>query len=158
MSVPEVIPIKHEPDYRTSTIGRWSGGQFFASVTGAFSEGWTGGDWEKHRRWCAVLHRFDGAGRHLDSRIEFTGTTADGERSVVDAATRLLDAWLDALPERQYQDIAVAPFTLEYEGVRFGLVVEGRENEEGEEVPDVWVELYPDGLGFSAPWDGEYDT
>ncbi|MER6100069.1 hypothetical protein ABT154_30285 [Streptomyces sp. NPDC001728] len=158
MSVPEIIPIRYEPDYRTRTIGRWRGGQFFASVTGAFSEGWIGGDWEKRRRWCAVLHRFDGAGRHLDSRIEFTGTSADGERRVIDAASGLLDEWLDALPERQYQDIAIAPFTVQCEGVRFGLVLEDDGAEEDGEARGVWAEFYPDGLGFSAPWDGEYDT
>ncbi|MEU4271067.1 hypothetical protein [Streptomyces sp. NPDC026092] len=156
MSVPEVIPIGHEPDYRTSTIGRWQGGQFFASVTSTLPEGPLGDDWQSQKRWCAVLHRFDGAGRHLDSRIQFTGTTADGERKVIAAALQLLDAWLDALPERAYEDIAIAPFAVRFEGALFGLVLEGRE--EGGEEDSVWAEFYPDGLGFSPPWDGQYDT
>ncbi|MFE5675478.1 hypothetical protein ACFQ7B_04965 [Streptomyces erythrochromogenes] len=159
MSVPEVIPIRHEPDYRTSTIGRWQGGQFFASVTAAFPEGWNGDDWQSQQRWCAVLHRFDGAGRHLDSRIQFTGTTADGERKAIDAAQLLLAEWLDALPERQYQDITIAPFEVRFEGALFGLVVEEDVDEEDEEEDDgVWAEFYPDGLGFTAPWNGCYDT
>ncbi|MET9622761.1 hypothetical protein ABZZ37_18645 [Streptomyces sp. NPDC006464] len=45
MSVPEIIPIRHEPDYRTSIIGLWQGGRFFASITAAFPEGWSGDDW-----------------------------------------------------------------------------------------------------------------
>ncbi|MFD7630724.1 hypothetical protein ACFV7Q_32675 [Streptomyces sp. NPDC059851] len=158
MSVPEVIPIRHEPDYRTSTIGRWQGGQFFASVTAAFPEGWSGDDWQSHKRWCAVLHRFNEAGKHLDSRIQFTGTTADGEEKVITAARRLLDEWLDALPERQYQDIAIAPFEVRFEGALFGLIPEEDEDEEGEDTDRVWMEFYPDELGFQAPWDGSYDT
>ncbi|GAA3024445.1 hypothetical protein GCM10020229_39650 [Kitasatospora albolonga] len=165
MSVPEVIPIRHEPDYRTSTIGRCRGGQFFASVTATLPEDWSDGDWQSRKRWYSVLHRFDEAGRHLDSRIQFTGTTADGERKAVDAAGLLLAEWLDALPDRQYQDIAIAPFEVRFEEALFGLVVEededGEPGEEGEEEGEgrgVWVELYPDGLGFTAPWDGCYDT
>ncbi|MFB7365815.1 hypothetical protein [Streptomyces hydrogenans] len=156
MSVPEVIPIAYEPDYRTSTIGRWDGGQFLASVTAAFPEGPdTGDDWRERKRWYAVLHRFDEAGGHLESTIESTGTTAEGERRAVEAARRLLDGWLEALPGRRYESIAVAPFAVRCEGALFGLVVEAHAEDGGE--PD-WVELYPDGLGFSAPWDGLYDT
>ncbi|MGW6690696.1 hypothetical protein [Streptomyces sp. NPDC054961] len=160
MSVPEVIPIRYEPDYRTNTIGRWQGGQFFASVTAAFPEGWSGDDWQSQKRWCAVLHRFDEAGLYLDSRIQFTGTTADGEQKAIDAARLLLGEWLDALPERRYQDIAIAPFAVRFEGSLFGLVMEEDVDEEevDEEDGGVWAEFYPDGLGFNAPWHGCYDT
>ncbi|MDX2294175.1 MULTISPECIES: hypothetical protein [Streptomyces] len=158
MSVPEVIPVAYEPDYRTPTIGRWDGGQFLASVTAAFPEGLrTGDDGKRHKRWYAVLHRFDAAGRHLESRIESTGTTADGERRAVEAARELLGTWLDALPGRRYESVAVAPFAVRCEGALFGLVVEGHSEDEDDEEGN-WVELYPDGLGFSAPWDGTYDT
>ncbi|MFJ9693892.1 hypothetical protein [Kitasatospora sp. NPDC101183] len=160
MNVPEVIPISHEPDYRTDTIGRYEGGQFFASVTAAFPEGWSGDDWASVKRWHAVLHRFDEAGRHLDSRIEATGTTAEGERAAIEAARLLLDGWLAELPGREYGDIAVAPFEVRFEGALFGLVVEEDEEDDEEEDEDgrLWVELYPDGLGFYPPWDGSYDT
>ncbi|WP_181807710.1 hypothetical protein [Streptomyces shenzhenensis] len=151
MRVPEVIPIAHVPDYRTSTIGRWQGGQFFASVTAAVPEDWNHDDWQSQKRWCAVLHQFDGTGRHLGSRIQFTGTTADGETKAIAAADQLLAAWLNALPERQYQDIAIEPFSVQFEGTLFGLVMEDHED-------DVWAEFCPDGLGFCAPWDGYYDT
>jgi hypothetical protein len=154
MNVPAVIPIRHEPDHRTSTVGRCRGGQFFASVTAAPTP---------EKRWCAVLHRFDEAGAHLGSRIEFTGAAVGGERTAVAEARRLLDEWLAALPERQYQDIAIAPFEVRFEGVLFGLVLEQDEEDEDEEDEDddedgVWLEFHPDGLGFHAPWDGCYDT
>jgi hypothetical protein len=153
MNVPEVIPISHEPGYHTDTIGWCRGGQFYGTVVAAVpEEGWSDTDWQRRKRWCAVLHRFDPAGRHLESRVEFTGTTADGEREVIAAAQRILDGWLEALPERRYGDIAIAPFSLDVEGTLFGLVLEERDGEIS------WAELYPDGLGFSAPWDGCYDT
>ncbi|MFF9342349.1 hypothetical protein ACF1CG_21705 [Streptomyces sp. NPDC014773] len=158
MSVPEVVPIAYEPDHRTSTIGRWDGGQFFASVTAAFPEGWTmDDDWRERKRWYAVLHRFDRAGGHLGSSIASTGTTAQGERGAIDAADTLLDGWLDALPGRRYESIAIAPFAVRFEGALFGLVVEDRGGD-GEGGEREWAELHPDGLGFSAPWDGLYDT
>ncbi|MFE7619699.1 hypothetical protein [Streptomyces sp. NPDC057496] len=154
MTVPGIIPIKHEADYRTDTIGRWRGGQFFASVTGAFPEGWSiGDDWQEQKRWCAVLHRFDAAGRHLDSQIRVTGTTAGGEREAITAARLLLDQWLEDLPERRHEDIAIAPFTVRAEGILFGLVVE-----EGDGTDVARAEFLPDCLGFFAPWDGYYDT
>ncbi|MFJ3219079.1 hypothetical protein ACIPLC_24520 [Kitasatospora sp. NPDC086801] len=142
MNVPELIPIRYEPDYRTRTIGRWRGGQFFASVTGAIG-----------RPECfAVLHRFDAAGRHLDSRIRSTAAAED--------ARHLVAEWLDALPGRAYGDIAIAPFAVRVEGELFGLVREESEEDDGEEGEDdgICFELYPDGLGFHAPWDGCYDT
>ncbi|MFI7463157.1 hypothetical protein [Nonomuraea sp. NPDC049646] len=68
MAVPEIIPIVHEPGYHTDTIGHWEGGQFFGSVTAAFQGDYTHtDDWQKHKRWYAVLHTFDAAGHHLGS-------------------------------------------------------------------------------------------
>jgi hypothetical protein len=58
MPLPDVIPIAHEPDYRTETIGTYDGGQFFASVTAAYRQT----DWNTRRhdeiRWYVVLHLF----------------------------------------------------------------------------------------------------
>ena len=38
-----------------------------------------------------------------------------------------------------------------YHAITFGLIIE-----DGHGVD--WAELYPDRLGFRAPWDGSYDT
>jgi hypothetical protein len=157
MNVPEVIPICHEPGYHTDTIGRYEGGQFYANIVATLPEDWSHDNWQALKRWHAVLHRFDEAGVHLGSRIEFTGTTADGERQAITAAELLLKQWLDALPGLHYQDIVIAPFEVRFEGALFGLVVEVDEDEDDEE-DRVRMELYPDGLGFGPPWDGCYDT
>ncbi|MEV7012239.1 hypothetical protein [Streptosporangium sp. NPDC051022] len=127
MAVPEIIPISYEPDYRTDTIGHWEGGQFLGSVVAAFPKGYTHtDDWQTHKRWHAVLHTFNAAGHHLDSRIERTGTD-DNYRAAVDTAQERLKQWLNALPGLRYGDIAIRPFRHEVDDVLFGLVIETSE-------------------------------
>ncbi|MGS2645768.1 hypothetical protein [Streptosporangium sp. LJ11] len=151
MAVPEIIPISYEPDYRTDTIGLWEGGQFLGSVIAAFPDGCTiTDDWPAHQRWHAVLHTFDAAGHHLDSRIERAGTD-DHHRTAINAAQERLKQWLAMLPGLRFGNIAIRPFRREFNGVLFGLVIETFEGTEH-------AELYPDNLGFYEPWDGLYDT
>ncbi|MEV7547728.1 hypothetical protein [Streptomyces sp. NPDC089915] len=163
MAVPEIIPIAHEPGHRTSTIGRFRGGQFLASVTYALPDGFTRGDgWEEHKKLFAVLHTFDHDGHHQGSDIWCAGTWAEqrrrpyGEGSVAARAEARLSVVLAGLAEREYGDIAIRPFRLTVDGVCFGLVTECHAEDEAGE--DDWAELYPDRLGFSAPWNGTYDS
>ncbi|MFF5260834.1 hypothetical protein ACFY4C_17990 [Actinomadura viridis] len=155
MAVPDVVPIAHEPGHRTDMIGRYAGGLFLGSITYAFPEGFVHGDgWEDHKRLFAVLHRFDLDGRHVDSDVWCAGTWREQARrplaadSVLARAEARMEDLLGALPGREYGDIAIRPFRLVVDGVLFGLIVEGDER----------AELYPDGLGFFAPWDGDYST
>ncbi|WP_418955213.1 hypothetical protein [Streptomyces tritici] len=167
MTIPEIIPIAHEPDYRTSTIGRFSGGQFLASVTYAFPDGFEmEGGWEEQKRLFVVLHKFGHDGHHQESDIWCAGTWAEqmkrpyGEQSVVARAEARLAVVLAGLEGREYCDIAIRPFQLTVDGVVFGLITEcrGEAEPEGGAGEHDWAELHPDGLGFSAPWNGEYDT
>ncbi|MEV4114285.1 hypothetical protein [Nonomuraea sp. NPDC049695] len=151
MTYPEIIPISYEPDYRTAHIGQWRDGQFLGGVVAAFREGYSmTEDWQAHKRWYAILHRFNSDGHYLDSRIECTGAD-DRHRESVDAGDRRLSEWLAELPGLEFGDIAIRPFRLEFDGVVFGLILEDHGGAE-------CAELYPDNLGFYAPWDGEYDT
>ncbi|KAB1984189.1 hypothetical protein F8144_28470 [Streptomyces triticiradicis] len=108
-----------------------------------------------------MLHRFDPQERHIHSDIWCAGTWAEQQRhphgndSVRARATGRPTELLDGLPGLEYGDIAIRPFHLTVDGVLFGLVPERHAEGEGE---DDWAELYPDRLGFSAPWDGLYDT
>jgi len=158
MAVPEVIPIAYEPRHRTEAIGRFADGQFLASVTYAFPEGFRPDDgWEEHKRLYTVLHTFDAEGRYRASEIWCAGTWAQqqraphGQDSVLARAQAHLGKLLRSLPQRRYTDIAIRPFQLTVDGVLFGLLT-GRDEDGG------WAELYPDRLGFGPPWDGSYDT
>jgi hypothetical protein len=153
VAIPELIPIRHEPDYRTDTIGSYDNGLFFGWITGAFAPDYKPGpDWADHKRWYAVLHRFDRDGHHTASDIWCPG---DGNRK---GQEEKLIEWLDALPGRRYCDIAIRPFQLTVDDIVFGLVPECHgEYQDGERELD-WAEFYPGRLGFSAPWSGRYDT
>ncbi len=158
MAVPEVIPIAYEPNQRSGAVGRYADGQFLASVTYAFPQGFRPDDgWEEQKRLYTVLHTFDPAGRYRDSEIWCAGTWAqqqsapDGDGSVLSQARIHLAKLLRALPRRSYTDIAIRPFQRTVDGVLFGLLVE--EDEEGN-----WAELYPDRHCFGPPWDGTYDS
>ncbi len=153
MAIPDVIPIKRIPGYRTDTIGRYDAGQFLAYVTGASREDFQGdADWRTDKPWFAVLHRFDQTGARVDSRIWSPGP------GIRDGLAERLAEWLDDLPGRAYGDIAIRPFELTYDGIRFGLILESHgEYPDGAEELD-WAELYPGRLGFSEPWDGHYHT
>lgn len=151
MPLPRRIPIAHESDYRTDTIGRYAHGQFYAAVHGAQPElNGTDTDYDGRNRWYAYLHLFDHDGRHQRSDIRLLQVshyfTAD------DDADRVLAELLAQLPEAEFGDIAIQPFRLVHDGIVFGLIDES-EPERGD-----WAELYPDRLGFHSPWNGEYST
>jgi hypothetical protein len=86
MAIPHRVPIAHEPGYRTDTIGRYDGGQFFGSVTATIGDM---PDWQRHKRWHAVLHRFDADGAHTGSEIWFAGTSENETASIMKAEERL---------------------------------------------------------------------
>lgn len=150
MPVPERIPIKRVPHYRTGYAGRWARGQFLGNVISR-SDRWAVAEGNANRReysrWFAYLHEFDDDGRYLESRVESSGLGPQGR----DEAVRLLQEWLAGVPGLAYGDIAIRPFSAEYLGLSFGLAIEDGHGTD-------WVELYPDRLGFHEPWDGEYDT
>jgi len=154
MAVPGIIPIAYEPHGRTEAIGLYTEGQFLGSVTYAFPKGFRPDDgWEEQKRLYSVLHTFDAEGGYRDSEIWCAGTWAEQQRdaSVLARARAHLATRLRSLPRRTYTDIAIRPFELVVDGVLFGLVT-------GEEDGEGWAELYPDRLGFGAPWDGSYDA
>jgi hypothetical protein len=153
VSVPDLIPIAHEPEYRTDTIGRYSGGQFYAQIHGARRDDDQDLDLQCERvRWYVYLHLFDAEGRHVKSDISLLGVAPYFRGQLREQGEAHLAHLLDQLPERRLADIAVQPFRVLYDGVTFGLIDES-DAERGD-----WVELYPDRLGFTHPWDGDYST
>lgn len=162
--LPEVIPIKYKPDYRTDRIGRYAGGQFFADVTGASP---TAGE-PDFKRTYALLHLFDDEGRHLGSQIHCAGKLPLAyyklpldftlpRPDLLGQAEEVLTRWLEDLGPVTYCDIAIRPFKVDFEGDTIGLLDETTDDPyHTHGCP--WAELYPQRLGFHEPWDGEYDT
>ena len=91
MPIPERIPMALD-HYDLRRIGRYGDGhQFMAFVTGSLPTRPLAADWQRHKRWYAVLHRFDADGRHLGTDAWCGGTTADGEGLAIPAAERKLE-------------------------------------------------------------------
>jgi len=142
MPVPDVLPIRHEPDYRTDQIGRHAEGQFLGGIVGAYLGGWQPGQTRDDFRWYAYLHQFDDNGIYLWSGIAFAGVNVEGT-AAVDRAQAMLAEWLGQLDDVVYAGIGVRLFQTEYDGILFGLVDESAEDR-GDH-----VELYPGPVGFS---------
>jgi hypothetical protein len=170
---PERLLIEHEDfEYgRFNLVGRYGGGnQFMAFVTGAFPADWWSGNrppeylrnrWAEHKRWWAVLHRFDPDGGHLGTEAWSGGTTADGQREAIERADRKLTELLEPLGPREPCDIRVRPFGVEIDGYFFGLVYQVNHYDDPANPEGTYecVMLEPNDIMFHPPWDsGEYST
>ena len=153
MSVPTIIPIKREENYHTHNIGRYEEDHQFMGFVVASLPMPPPVNWQKVKRWYALLYCFDSAGNYLNAQHECLGTTAEGEKGVIKAAQKLLDEWLQALPNRKFGDVAIKLFSLEIDCRRFGLIDVSEPEDDYER-----VDLVPNELAFFPPWEGDYDT
>jgi hypothetical protein len=153
MPIPAVIPIVREEGYHTDQVGQYGSGQQFMAFVTATIPIPPPKDWQSRKRWYAVLHTFDTEGRHLKTETDFAGTTADGERAVIERAQASLSRMLGALGPVTYCDVRVRLFSVQVDGETFGLVDASVPEEEYES-----VHLLPNDLAFFDPWDGTYDT
>jgi hypothetical protein len=156
-AIPDLIPIAREEGYHTHNIGHYAGGRSFMGFVVATIPMPLPDDWERHKRWYAVLHTFDEHGEHVATDGWFAGTTADGETDVIGRAEARLQEMLDQLPDKRFEDIEVGLFCTECDGHHFGLIDATHEDEETGEV-FVEAQLVPNDLVFYPPWDGTYDT
>lgn len=136
MSLPLLIRIAYEPNFRTKYIGRYADGQFYGDIHGTDVDGLG--------EITVMLHLFDHVGSHVRSDIR--------SRTDLVEAEAVLGSMLAELPDLAFGDIAVRLFEFEENGVRFGLVDMSIE-ERGTS-----AELYPQGMGFFEPFDGTYST
>jgi formate hydrogenlyase regulatory protein HycA len=128
VAAPDKLLIHYEDDEyaRFNLVGRYGDdNHYMAFVTGAFPADWCSGRcppeylktrWEEHKRWYAVLHRFDPDGNRLGTDVRPGGTTADGEQEAIDRADDELQAMLRSLDRVRPCDILVRPFGVEIEG------------------------------------------
>jgi hypothetical protein len=123
-TIPQQIPIAVD-EYRFDRIG-------------------THGDREQFIAWddglMAVLHLFDSAGWHVETRAWL-----ESEEQHASA----LDHAIAQLENVRVGPVRVRPFEINTEDIRLEFVptVDGR-----------GVEFLPEGLLFHEPWDGTYDT
>ena len=158
MALPDRIPIRYKPEYRSWCIGHYDDGQFLGFVTAGLPKDYRAtaspGDSREflhHQRIYAVLHLFGHDGRYQSTDLWYAGT---GQGQPVERAFARLEQQVDALPGHVFGDIAIALFhtDLAVDDLWFELVDESDE-ERGD-----WAELYPNRWGFHSPWDGHYDT
>lgn len=150
MPVPERIPIKRVPHYRTYYAGRWARGQFLGTVISqldrwAVEEGKA--NWRGYSRWFAYPHEFDHHGRYLESAVESPGLGPQ-------ARTRRSASWRNGSrafpgsPTATSRSGRSAPNTSAWPSASSSKRATGRTG----------PMLSPESLGFHEPWDGEYDT
>jgi formate hydrogenlyase regulatory protein HycA len=152
-------------------VGQYgSGNQFMPFVTWAFQRDWWSGNrppeylrerWAEHKRWYAVLHRFDPGGEHLGTEARARGTTAKGEGEAIARAHRELAVMLASVTPFHSCDIRVRPFGVEIDGYFFGLVYQCVDAEDPDDpsARHECVMLEPSDIMFHPPWDsGEYST
>ena len=166
MAKPDKLRIPLD-EHRFENVGRLPDGtQFMAYVTGAFPTGmkyYLGDDWQTKKKWLAVIHRFDAEGNHIGTEARLGAFDIEGRQAAGDKAFAHLQelyAELTANGEPEFCDIWVRPFSVEIDGVTYGLFYEQSEEEPeaGEECGE-WVMLEPRDIMFHPPWDsGEYST
>jgi len=154
-------------EHRFENVGRLPDGtQFMAYVTGGFPTGmkyYLGDDWQTKKKWLAVIHRFDAEGNHIGTETRLGAFDIEGRQVAGDKAFAHLQdmyAELIAIGEPEFCDIWVKLFSVEIDGVMYGLFYEQSEEEpeEGEERGE-WVMLEPRDIMFHPPWDsGNYST
>jgi formate hydrogenlyase regulatory protein HycA len=154
MAIPKLIPIAYEPNFYTRFIGKYGRGRQFMAFVVATLPSPPPTDWERHKRWYAVLHTFDAKGNHLATDAWFAGLTADGEKEVTERAQQKRMEMLAGLGPYRLCNVKVKVFSVEIEGHLFGLV-DSSEPEEGFEER---VSLLPNDFLFTAPWNGSYST
>jgi hypothetical protein len=156
------IPLNED---RFSHVGRLAGGtQFLAYVGGAFPTNYrySKADWQTHKRWQAVIHWFAADGRHLRTEVRLGGLEIE-EPEATAKAWRHLHSMYDEMAasgEPEFCDIYVKLFSVEIDGIRYGLFHEqGDEEEDKSEERSECVRLQPRDIVFGRPWDsGSYST
>lgn len=150
MNFPEKFPIERIEDYHTHYLGKtMSGLQFW----GYFTFVWTilpkdiQGDWKDYRNEYVLMHLFDEAGNHIETKYSLIGTT----NQVTDQTLSFkLSEMINELGTIEFGDIEIKPFQTIIDGHTFGLIPD---EESG------FIELQPNStIAFGEPWDGSYCT
>lgn len=156
MAIPERIPVSRTGGNYSSCMGFYSldveDNQFWGQIVACFAPTPKG---DSQKRWYAVLHRFDGWGRHIGTEHWCAGPERPWG-DTIERADAKLDEMVAALGEIEWADIEVRLFSVEIDGCTFGMV-DVSEPEAGPAFAER-VAMRPGSLLFRPPWDGSYDT
>lgn len=153
MPIPKIIKIKREAGFHTDQIGiTEKSKQFMGFVVAAASDSQDKSTNKENLSWFAVLHIFENNGVHINTEAVCTGNYIDGTEAV-EKAEKQLRQMIKGLGRVSYRDINVKLFQVQVKGITFGLIDRSVKEENHER-----IDLLPNGLSFSAPWNGLYDT
>ena len=144
---PKIIAINHD-DYHAKYIGRTTDrNQFFITPLFVPKIGDNPG--------CEYVAKFifNPKGELIDHEIVSLGPRANMDHQ---KRVQIRDEFIESLGKLVYERIQIAPFCIEQDGKKFGLIIRKPETKNG-----VWaVELLPGNfMAFFEPWDsGIYDT
>jgi hypothetical protein len=145
--IPDIIAIDHD-DYHAEFVGiAENGRQFFLTTPFAPYR-----DDQANGAEYVALFLFDEDGKLVDWQIENFGPRATMDH---DARLAARDRMLAGLGDVSFERIEISPFSIEHDGITFGLIAE-----EIEPDGDYTVTLEPGNyMAFFEPWDsGDYDT
>jgi hypothetical protein len=161
MAAPALLRIPLD-EGRFENVGRLlNGKQFMAYVTGGMPDGMKypmNEEQAQHKKWLAVIHRFDADGNHLDSEARLGALDTEGRDVAGQKAWAQLSEMYDRLTtdgEPVFCDINVKLFSVKIDDITHGLFYEQDEEEPESE----WVMLEPCDIMFHPDWDSEeYST
>src|SRR5258708_1318675 len=104
VAIPELIWVSRDGGNYSSCMGRYDldreDNQFWGRVVATFSQPPEPrpANWYPEKRWYAVLHKFDGWGRHIGTHHWLAGVSSPcGEEGVLKRANMKLDEMVAAL-------------------------------------------------------------
>ncbi|MDZ7936598.1 MAG: hypothetical protein U5M51_16885 [Emticicia sp.] len=147
--IPKKIKMARMEDYHTHYIGKYDGKkQFFGYEHFVSVPTPNETDWQKYRHEYVVLHLFDEKGNFESFKYWYAGTTSNLNCNT----NEKLEELVRSLDKVRFNDIEVATFNIDIDGITFGLIPK---------IDDAYerIELDPSStIAFCEPWDGEYDT
>jgi formate hydrogenlyase regulatory protein HycA len=116
--------------------------------------------YRKYKAWYGVLHRFDAEGNHIGSEARLGAPDSEGWDEACAKASHELGQLLREIAQAEpvLCDVWVKPFSVEIDGVLYGLIY-GSQYWDDEGAEHEWVMLQPNDIMFHPPWDsGDYST
>ncbi len=140
------IKIKRKPNDHTHYIGQLDNGNQFMALEAFFHKLPITSDWQRTRKEFVVFHLFDKDGKHLSSKHQFVGITADIDGRELNTDIENL---MVGMGHGVFTDIRIQPFSVSIDEFEYGFIKDDE---------NYCFILEPNDLSFYAPFDGEYES